>query len=162
MKIVTLQVHPDEPCYSLAEGPRKIRTPEGAIENHWVQRVYVVRGDAIAEYTKDYGLAALFKEIPPLVLLSDGDDTVAQLQELAERHRHDDKWIKWRQELQAESTLISDIVRQREQKWELLHNRSQFGPGLSVQRNAVNLNPALRRDRDKRQAYTGIIAKKGK
>ena len=126
MKIIALSVHPDEPCHSLREGPRNGR---------WVQRVYVVRGDAIAEWSKDYGPIADWPDATEVIYPSFGENSVGQLQELAERDRHSDKWARRRREMQAESTLISDILRQEEALLEVRRNRSHFGPGASVQRN---------------------------
>ena len=125
MKIIAVSVHPDEPCYSLQEGPRNGR---------WVQRVYVVRGDAIAEWSKDYGPVKNFKDATEVIYPSFGENSVGQLQELAERDRHSDKWAKRRKEMQSESTLIKDILRQEEILMEVKRNRSQFGPLTSVQR----------------------------
>lgn len=130
MKIVAPTVHPDEPCYGLAEMPRMVRG-----RWRWIQAVYVVRGDAIAEWTKDYGAASKFERIQPLVMPSFGDDTVAQLQEWAEKNRNDDYWAKRREEMLAESTLIRDHVAQVEQDREEIRNRSVFGPAHRVQRN---------------------------
>lgn len=158
MKIITLYASPDEPCHSLMEGPRKVYLPNGAIENHWVQRVYVIRDDTVAEYSVDYGPAENYAEVPPLMVPSFGENTVAELQDMAERHRHDDKWIKRRKELQAESTLIADVLRDIERNREVIANRSQFGPGISVQRDAYDSNVARRRLRDRRQVYTGIVS----
>ena len=126
MKIIAVSIHPDESCYSLREGPRNGR---------WVQRVYVVRGDAIAEWSKDYGPVADWPDATEVIYPSFGENSVGQLQELAERDRHSDKWAKRRREMQAESTLIPDILRQEETLLEVRHNRSHFGPGASVQRN---------------------------
>lgn len=126
MKIIAVSVHSDEPCYSLQEGPRNSR---------WVQRVYVIRGDAIAEYSVDYGPVQNFKNATEVIYPSFGENSVGQLQELAERDRHSDKWARRRREMQAESTLIPDILRQEETLLEVRRNRSHFGPGVSVQRN---------------------------
>ena len=126
MKIIAVSVHPDEPCHSLREGPRNGR---------WVQRVYVVRGDAIAEWSKDYGPVTDWPDATEVIYPSFGENSVGQLQELAERDRHSDKWARRRREMQAESTLIPDILRQEERLLEVRRNRSHFGPGVSVQRN---------------------------
>jgi hypothetical protein len=107
--------------------------------------VKVVRDDRLAEFTTDFGPAQDFEHIPPLFIPSFGDDTVAQLQELAERHRHDLRWAKRKQEMIAESTLIRDILRQTEENREWIANRSQFGPVANVQRNVYDTNVARRR-----------------
>ena len=126
MKIIAVSIHPDEPCYSLREGPRNGR---------WVQRVYVIRGDAIAEWSKDYGPVSDWPNATEVIYPSFGENSTGQLQELAERDRHSDKWARRRKEMQAESTLIPDILRQEEILLEVRRNRSHFGPGVSVQRN---------------------------
>ena len=162
MKIVATSVHGDEPCYSLVAGPRLVHLPNGAKERHWVERVYVIRGDAMAEYCEDYGPAEDYAEVPVLMLPSFGENTVAQLQEMAERHRHDDKWIKRRKEMLAESTLIADVLRDIEENREYIANRSQFGPGISVQRNIYDSNVAKRRLRAAYQKRTGIIPHGGR
>ena len=125
MKVITQRVHPDEPAYGLYEGPRKGR---------WIQRVFVLRGDAIAKHETDFGPASDFPDATPIIYASFGDDSVAQLREMAEYDRHSDKWAKRRREMQAESTLIVDILRQEEILLEARRNRSHFGPGISVQR----------------------------
>lgn len=126
MKIVTPVVHPDEPCYSLREGPRGGR---------WVQAVYIIRGDAIAEWTKDYGPAEDYERIQSLIIPSFGENTVAQLQEWAEKNRHDDYWARRSDEMLAGSTLIQDVIRQDEECRQQIRNRSVIGPHFTRQRN---------------------------
>ena len=111
MKIETAQVHPDEPCYGLREEPRLL---PGKIGWRWAQTVFVVRGDAIAAHTTDFGPAEDFAHVTPLMMPSLGDDTVAQLREHAEKNRHDAYWQKRRQEMLAQSTLIADHIDQLE------------------------------------------------
>ena len=125
MKIIASSVHPDEPAYGLWEGR------EGG---RWIQRVFVVRGDRKAQYVTDFGPASDFPDATGTIYASFGDDSVGQLQELAERDRHSDKWAKRRREMQAESTLIKDILRQEETMMEVSRNRSHFGPIISIQR----------------------------
>jgi hypothetical protein len=143
MKIVTHWLHPDEPCHGLREGPRNGR---------WVQRVYVVRGDSIAEWSKDYGPVSDWPDATEIGYISLGDDSVAQLQEMAERDRHSDKWAKRRREMQAESTLIPDILRQEEELLDVVRNRSHFGPKVAVQRNDFPREAVKERSKEKRNA----------
>ena len=126
MQIITSRVHPDEPCHGLWEGPKKGR---------WVQRVFVIRGDAIAKFETDYGPASDWPDATEIIYPSFGENSVGQLQEMAEYDRHSDKWAKHRQRVAAESTLIPDILRDEEIKLDVIANRSNFGPGVSVQRN---------------------------
>ena len=140
MNIITHRVHPDEPCHGLWEGLKKGR---------WVQRVFVIRGDTIAKWTKDYGSITKWPDATEIFYPSFGENSVAQLQELAERDRHSDKWAKRRREQLAESTLIADILRQEETLIDVKANRSNFGPGVSVQRNDFPREAANRKLRRK-------------
>lgn len=119
-------MHPDEPVYGAYDGPRNGR---------WITAVYVIRGDAIAEHVTDYGPVANFAGATPMMIPSFGDDTVAQLQDLAERNRNDDKWARYREELRQGSTLIKDILRGEEQLIDVVANRSIIGPAITIQRN---------------------------
>ena len=143
MKIVTRRIHPDEPCHGLWEGPKKGR---------WLQRVFVIRGDAIAKWTKDYGPITKWPDATETFYPSFGENSVAQLQEWAEHDRHDDKWAKRRREMQAESTLIPDILRQEEILLDVKANRSHFGPGISVQRNDFPREAVINKFKEKRNA----------
>jgi hypothetical protein len=96
--------------------------------------VFVVRGDRKAKFETDFGPVADWPDATEIIYASYGDDSVGQLQELAERDRHSDKWAKRRKEMQAESTLIADILRQEEEMMEVRRNRSHFGPGITIQR----------------------------
>jgi len=142
---ITLSVRPDEPSWGLDEQPRIIAFPDGSRRRRWLQRVKVVRGDKLAEFETDFGPAEDFDHIPPLFIPSFGDDSVAQLQEMADNHRHDLRWVKRREETLTESTLIADILRQHEENREWIANRSQFGPAGAVQRNVYDTNVARRR-----------------
>ncbi len=126
MHIVADWIHKDEPCHGLWEGPKGGR---------WIQRVFVVRGDAIAKFETDYGPVADWPDATEIIYPSFGENSVGQLQELAERDRHSDKWVKRGRESLAESTLIEDILRQEETLIDVKANRSHFGPGISIQRN---------------------------
>lgn len=123
MRIFTPIVHPDEPCYGLWEGEENGR---------WLQKIFVVRGDAIARYMKDYGPASDYERVMPIIIPNDGDDSVAALQYLAEKNRHDDYWAKRREEMLASSTLISDVMTGIDKKRE---KGSKFGPFANIQRS---------------------------
>lgn len=142
MKIVTRRIHPDEPSWGLWEGPKKGR---------WIQRVFVIRGDAIAKWTKDYGPITKWPDATEIFYPSFGENSVGQLQEMAEHDRHSDKWAKRRREMQAESTLIPDILRQEEILLDVKANRSHFGPGVSVQRNDFPREAVINKFKEKRR-----------
>ncbi len=132
MKIVTDYVHPDEPAYGLYEGPRRIPR----IGDRWVNCVYVVRGDAIAEYCTDLGAAEDFERIQTIKMPSPGGcNTVGQLQEHAEKNRFDTYWADRVDEQLSESTLIEDHLRQLEVNRAIIANRSMFTPTGGHQRN---------------------------
>lgn len=132
---VATTITPDEPSWGLNEQPQIMALPDGSRQRRWVQTVRVVRDDRLAEFVTDLGPAEDFGHIPPLFLLSVGTDSVAELQEEAERHRHDLRWVKRREEMAGESTLIADILRQAEERREWIAKRSRFGPGGTVLRN---------------------------
>jgi len=135
MHVVADRIFPSEPCWGLQEGPeQRVVHPNGGQEMRWVQRLWVIRGDRKAKFETDFGPASDFPDATPVIYPSFGENTVAQLQWLAERDRHSDKWAKRRKEMRAESTLIADILRQEEIMMEVRRNRSQFGPLTSVQR----------------------------
>lgn len=118
MKIETRWVHDDEPCYGLHEGPRMMLQPDGSNQLRWIQQVFVVRGDAIAAHTTDYGPAENFANVTELMMPAFGDDTVAQLREHAEKNRHDTYWHDRAEEQKANSTLIADHMKALEVKAE--------------------------------------------
>ena len=142
MHVVADRIFPDESCHGLIE------TVEG---DRIIQKLWVIRGDRKAKSITDVAPAFDFPDFTPIVYASVGDDTVAQLQECAERDRHDDKWAKRRRELQSESTLIADILRQEERKIAERQNRSVIGPyqttqRIDYQRETIKANPQEKRE----------------
>ena len=127
----------------------------GATERRWLQDVKVIRGDRIAHYVVDFGPAENFEQIPPLIVAGVGEDTVAEAQETAERHRHDLRWWKHQEERLAASTLIADNIRQLAIDAAVRHNRSQFGPAVSVQRGGYPRQTVLRGIRELRDTRRG-------
>ena len=143
MKIVTSAVHPDEPCHGLWQGPKGGR---------WIERVFVIRGDAVAKFETDYGPVTQWPDATETIYPSFGENSVGQLQEMAEYDRHDDRWAKRRRERLAESTLIPDILRDEEIGIHVRANRSNFGPGVSVQRNDFPREAAINKFKEKKNA----------
>ena len=152
LKVVTPYVLSDEPCYGLFEGSMQVPQWNGATEERWIQDVVVIRNDRKAHYITDFGPANEFEHITPMMIPSFGENTVAQLQDLAERNRHDDYWYKRSQEMMASSTLIADHIRQVEEQHELIRNRSHFGSIIAVQRNGYSHLNVERMIRAKRRA----------
>ena len=111
-----------------------------------------MRGDTIAKFETDYGPITKWPDATETIYPSFGENSVGQLQELAERDRHSDKWAKYRKELQEGSTLISDILRQEEELLDVVANRSKFGPGVSTQRNDFPREAVQGKYKEKRNA----------
>ena len=153
MEILTGAVYPGEPCYGYMTGPRQLPSIDGG---RMVEFVFVIRGDAIAKYVQDFGAYDDWPfYIPPMIVPSDGENTVAQLQDMGERHRHDDKWDRRMREYKEGSTLFQDIIRQEEQRHEIIQNRSTFGPAGNFQRNGWPHEHVVRRWMDERARRTG-------
>ena len=143
MKIVTRRVHPDEPCWGLREGP---------VNGRWLQRVCVIRGDAKAVWTRDCGPVSDWPDATEILYPSFGENSVGQLQEMAEADRHSDWGAKHRQRVAAESTLIPDILRDEEILKDVIANRSNFGLGVSVQRNDFPREAVINKFKERKNA----------
>ena len=155
MKLVTYAVSPNEPCYGLTECVMRAPQPDGSTADRWVQDLIVIRGDQRYHYLTDFGPAEDFETVTPMTVPSLGEDTVSELQYLAEKNRHDDYWHKVAERQIAESTLIEDMIRTRFQMHELVRNRSQIGPYTIAQRNGYSRESAWRRYMDTRAERTG-------
>ena len=164
MQILTEQLHPNEPCYGLWEGPEVAPIPgssNGATGWRWLQKVFVVRGDTIAKHVMDLGHADLYARIQPLFLPNDGADSVSALQFWAEKNRNDTYWADYADEQLAQSTLISDILQQNETLRESVANRSSFGPYQNSPRNGYSLITAERQAKQRRQDRTKKVVTYG-
>lgn len=146
LDIVTEAVHPDEPCYGLWE-----RARDGRIE----MLLFVARGDAIAKFVLDVGPVENFPDWTPTIVDSEGEDTVGQLLDFAERQRFSTFAREHREKVAAESTLVADINRQRAIWREVVRNRTVMGPYQSRQANDYPSQFAARLLRDERARRTG-------
>jgi hypothetical protein len=138
---IAAEVHPDEPAWALLEVAAPYPDTRGL---HRFQLVYVNRGDRIARHTIDLGRAREFRahefHIPSL-----WEHTVGELWDMADEMRQgDDYWVRRAQELRAESTLILDFLEQADERQQVIHNRSVFGPKSQKQRNGFPLKAAIR------------------
>ena len=159
MRIMTDTVHPDEPCWGYYTGPKQVVGYSEEENPRMIEQVFVIRGDAIACYERDFGCADDFMYIPPLIMgfYDDGANPVGLLMEFGERHRHDDRWARRMREYRESSTLFADIVRQEEQKHLIINNRSSLGPYVNVQRNGWSHATSARRWNDERRRRTRRI-----
>ena len=155
LKAVANYILPDEPCWGLYEGPMLIPRPDGSVQNRWGQDLIVIRSDRKAHFVTDFGPAEDYEDVTPLMMPSEGENTIAQLQWHAEKNRQDNYWQERAAEMASESTLIADIVRQVEQIHERIHNRSTFGPLVRVERSGYSRTQTTRKFRAQREAYYG-------
>ena len=115
-----------------------IPDPSGiGMHRRWVQRVFVVRDDAIAKHIIDLGPAEDWEERAlPQVIYSAGDDTVGEVLESAERDRNQGKLMQFVQQQREESTLIEDSLAGLEQQHLAKSNRTVIGPNVFAQRGS--------------------------
>lgn len=153
VKIVAESIWPDEPCWGLYEGPAMLPQPDGSIEDRWVQDVTVIRGDRKAHHVTDMGDPEQYRYVTPMMMPSFGENTVAQLQEFADKNREDHYWQKRAAEMLDGSTLIEDHIRLIEQSRALIRNRTTIGSGVFVQRGGYSKAATERKFKERRQAF---------
>lgn len=141
LTLITDSVRPDEKAWWLVEvitTPLAIRKRfkglhlPGTAGRHRYQIVTVNRGDRLTRHITDMGPASLY-DCGGLNLPGCWENTVAQLREVADQWRNDQRWEKEViEEAQSRSTLIDTWLKQEEQK--PLVGQSVFGPGISRRR----------------------------
>lgn len=157
MKIVADRVSPDEPCWGYFTGSKNMPGYSEDDNPRMIEQVFVIRGDAIACYERDFGPADDYAYVPPLMMPSFGENSVALMQWHGERHRHDDRWEKLIREYKESSTLFADIIRQEEQRHLAIENRSSLGPYVNVQRNGWSRERVRRNYKDALREKTGKV-----
>jgi hypothetical protein len=116
----------------------------------WVQRVFVIRGDAIAKYMWDIGPVEDYENaVMPILMPSFGENTVAELQAHAEKNRHETKYMDRRREMIAESTLVDDALAQVELRYLAKSNRTVMGPYFKAERGGWPEQTAVRALKDR-------------
>lgn len=141
MKPITLAIHEDEPAWSLRE-INLVRPPHFQWRRY--QIITVVRDDVLTEWWDDLGAVEDYPHAQQLEMPSLGILSVAKIRAEAERHRHDDYWHKFSLEQIAESTLIQDYVNYVEENFQIINNRSVYGPGFHHQRDGFPKEEVLR------------------
>ncbi len=144
MDNVALVVHPDEPAHGLEFRIASVPMAGGGQQRRWIQSVAVIRGDAKTWHHTDYGPPGQWEHVAPLTMPSFGDDSVAQLEEEADRHRATTFPREHLEKVRAESTLMQDVVNQMEERSEDIHNRSIIGPHITKQRDEFSQERAQR------------------
>ena len=142
MKILTETISPDEPCHGLLERDQMVPVGKG-FALHRIQSVFVVRGDAIAAYETDLGPASIWRNVSPEGIFATGEVSVAEVMAEAEKDRHDQTGFKLKEELREGSSLVKDFLAFKEANWEIINNRSVFGPAHTKQRNGYSKKAAL-------------------
>lgn len=150
-----MYVLPNEVCWGLTEAPMHMPQLDGSTAERWVQDIVVVRNDERLHYVTDFGDPDNYELVTPICLMGDGETTVGEMQYEAERNRNDTYWQKRAQEQLESSTLINDIIEQRFQFHEMIHNRTVSGPAIFTQRNAYPTQHRRRAFVDERAERTG-------
>jgi hypothetical protein len=160
MHYVTNAIDPNEPCYGLWEGYEMAPVPgapNGATDWRWIQKVFVVRGDTISKFITDFGPSEDFEMVTPIFLPNEGTDSVAVLQAMAEKNRHDHYWQTRAKEQLEQSTLITDLIEQEAKIHAIIRNRTVSGPIVTNQRNGWSRVTSQRNFKDRRQQKTGKV-----
>jgi hypothetical protein len=160
MHYVTDRVSPNESCYGLVEGHELAPVPggkNGETDWRWIQKVFVVRGDTISKYITDFGPSEDFELITPIFIPNQGTDSVAVLQAMAEKNRHDTYWQMRAKAQLEESTLITDLMEQEAKIHEVIRNRTSSGPYVTNQRNNWSHLTSMRKFKERRQERTGKV-----
>lgn len=160
MHYVTDSISPNEPCYGLWEGFEIAPVPgakNGAQDWRWIQKVFVVRGDTISKHVTDFGPADDFEMITPIFIPNEGTDSVAVLQAMAEKNRHDTYWQTRAKEQLESSTLISDLIEQEQKIAAIIRNRTASGPYVTNQRNGYSHTTSMRNFKQRREQRTGKV-----
>ena len=114
---VVTQVHPDEPCYGLAEMD---------LHGERFQVVYVSRNDRVLPYLRRLDSPL---DLPALRIPSPfGENTVGQLWDEADKWRENGDFLQRIKERKGESTLIRDVLEYALERQKIIKNQTQFGP----------------------------------
>ena len=128
--VVTTEIHPDEPCYGLAE---MTLLDSAGKERRRYQMVYVSRGDVITPYVRDVtSVVGGDLSVPPLRIPSFGDDTVGQLWDLADHYRRNKDLETKLKERAESSTLLADTLEVSQQIKKIKANQTTFGSGATA------------------------------
>jgi len=110
---------------------------------HRYQFAWVVRDGVVYEWSADLGPKDDFSA-PEIDIPGLWEHTVGELWDIAERYRlGEDHWRNRIEEIASESTIITDLIDQLEERAKIIHNRSVFGAGGRKQRNGFSRRALL-------------------
>lgn len=155
MRIMTDRISPDEPAYGYFCGPKMQPGYTETQNPRMVEQIWVVRGDALACFERDFGPASEWPYVPPLLMPSDGENPVGLMQWHGEKHRNDPQWGQLIKEYKESSTLFEDALRKDEQQHEVIYNRSNIGPYQTTQRNGYDRERNWRNYMNEKARRTG-------
>lgn len=101
---------------------------------HRYQQIFILRDGEMRVGLVDMGPAIQWPGVPTLRVNSLGEDSVAECLEQIEGMRTENRASKILEE-RGPSTLLDDYRRFSHERWELMHNRSVFGPAFKRERN---------------------------
>lgn len=135
LRPVVLAVHEDELAYMLVE-LNLVRPP--SYQSRRYQVITVQRDGKLHDWWTDLGPAKDFPA-PQIAIPGLFEETVGSLRDVAEIQRdHGPRQQKRIREMEAESTLIPDMLAQHEQGKRIIANQSSFGPLVSRPRNGFD------------------------
>lgn len=116
----------NERCWQVRESSHTSKDNPGM---RWVQRVWVVRGDSIAEFRKDMGPTWAYPFAKPFMFVSMNEYSVGESLEQA-------NYLRESQPSDEEPhDLIRDWYMQLDEMRDLKAHRSRIGPWSKIQRN---------------------------
>ena len=140
LTVIAKSVHPDEPCYGLAEMTLTKPDYHGRCR---YQIVYVNRNDRITPFLRDVtDEVGGNLDYPPLRIVSYGDDTVGQLWSLADEYRINRELEQKIAERKGTSTLLKNVLELSQILKKVEYNRTVFGSGsttATTQRNGFHV-----------------------
>ena len=116
------KLSPNEKVLMLVE---EDRLTANLMRHHRWQIIYVGRGNQVYEFPRDLGPSENYKDVGGFILLSDGEDTVAEMLDLADEERDKNLIKAVLDEVADKSTLIKDSIDLLEQKRELVKRNTR-------------------------------------
>lgn len=127
----TAVIKPNEKCWVLREYDHLTADYK---QMRRYQSIYLVRDGEMREFKTDLGPSIQFPGAPEIRIVSLGEDTVAEMQEQALAMRVESR-AQYLLDQRGPSDLMERYVKFAHERWQLMHNRSVFGPAYKRERN---------------------------